>query len=202
MNVMKKLSIFIFLLAASTSGFAQEFTKQLATARSAYSSGKLEESRFAMQQMMQELDIISGKELMGLLPQKLDTLTANTAADNVSGTSGFAGVVVHREYGKARPDGDVPAQIEIITNSPLIGSLNALLSLPLIGNTPDQKVIRIAGYKALVQKQSGSDDKPEYEVQLPMNSTLITLKAPGYSQDKIIALANSLPIAEIAKRIQ
>ncbi|WP_132055110.1 hypothetical protein [Pseudocnuella soli] len=199
---MKSLYCLLILLAAAASGNAQEFTKQLTTARTAYSSGKLEEARFAMQQMMQELDIISGKELIGLLPAKLDTMSANTSADNVSGTSGFAGVVVHREYGKAKPDGDVPAQVEIITNSPLISGLNAMLSLPLLGNSPDQKVIKISGYKALVTKQHSDGEAPEFEVQLPLNSTLITLKAPGYSQDKIIALANTLPIAEIAKRVQ
>ncbi|RPD51308.1 hypothetical protein [Paracnuella aquatica] len=199
---MKSLYCFLILLAAAASGNAQEFTKQMTTARTAYSSGKLEEARFAMQQMMQELDIISGKELIGLLPAKLDTMSANTSADAVSGTSGFAGVVVHREYGKAKPDGDVPAQVEIITNSPLISGLNAMLSLPLLGNSPDQKVIKISGYKALVTKQHSDGETPEFEVQLPLNSTLITLKAPGYSQEKIIALANTLPIAEIAKRVQ
>ena len=199
---MKSLYCFLLLLAAAASGNAQEFTKQMTTARTAYSSGKLEEARFAMQQMMQELDIISGKELIGLLPAKLDTMSANTSADNVSGTSGFAGVVVHREYGKAKPDGNVPAQVEIITNSPLISGLNAMLSLPLLGNSPDQKVIKISGYKALVTKQHSDGEAPEFEVQLPLNSTLITLKAPGYPQDKIIALANTLPIAEIAKRVQ
>jgi hypothetical protein len=199
---MKSLYCFLILLAAAASGHAQEFSKQLTTARSAYSAGKLEEARFAMQQMMQELDIISGKELMGLLPAKLDTMNANTGADNVSGASGFAGVVVHREYGKAKMGGDIPAQVEIITNSPFISGLNALLSLPFMSNSPDQKVIKIGGYKALVQKQSSDGEAPEYEVQLPLNATLITLKAPGYSQEKIIALANTLPIAEIAKRVQ
>ncbi len=199
---MKSIYCLILFVLAGTTSIAQEFAKQLSTARTAYNSGKLEEARFAMQQMMQELDVIAGKELLALLPQKIDTMSANTGRDNVSGTSGFVGVVVHREYGKAKMGGDVPAQVEIITNSPMISGLNALLSLPLIGNTPDQKVIKIGGYKALVQKQSGDGEAPEYEVQLPLNATLITLKAPGYSQEKIIALANTLPIAEIAKRVQ
>lgn len=198
------LVLFLTVLMLTGTAHAQDFTKYLATARSSYSGGKLGDARFAMQQMMQDLDIMTGKEILGLLPPKLDTMNANTSNDNVAGSSGFAGVIIHRDYGKGSIDAGerVRATLEVITNSPLIGTLNALLSLPFMGNNPDQKVIKINGYKALVQKVSGTNDRSDYEMQLPLNATLITLKAPGYSQDKIIALANSLPIAEIAKRIQ
>jgi hypothetical protein len=116
----------------------------------------------------------------------------------VSGASGWAGVVVHREYGT----GDKNIDLEIITNSPLIGSLNAVLSLPFVANNADQKVVRVAGYKALVQKVSGDNDASNYELQLPLSNTLITLKAPGYSQDQVIKMAGTLPVADIAKMVQ
>ena len=35
-----------------------------------------------------------------------------------------------------------------------------------------------------------------------MNSSLLTLKAPGYSQEDVIKIANTLPIAAIIKIIQ
>ena len=63
-----------------------------------------------------------------------------------------------------------------------------MLQLKTLG---DQKVIRIKGYKALVQKVTGSYDRTDYELQLPLNNSLITLKAPGYTQDQIIKMANT-----------
>jgi hypothetical protein len=66
---MKKIFFTVALFALAGSASAQEFAKQLTTARSSYSSGKLNDSRFAMQQMLQELDIITGKELLKILPQ-------------------------------------------------------------------------------------------------------------------------------------
>jgi hypothetical protein len=93
-------------------------------------------------------------------------------------------------------------ELEIITNSPLLGSLNALLSLPFVANTGDQKVVKIDGYKALIQKVSGSGETPDYELQLPLNSSLITLKAPGYTQEQVLKMASTLPVAEIAKMVQ
>lgn len=200
---MKLLLFFLSFLLLTNAARAQDFVQHLGTARSAYSAGKLEEARFAMQQMMQELDLLTGKEIMALLPQKLDSLQANTKNDNVSGSSGFAGVVIHRDYGKGAPaSGSYGAEVEVITNSPLIGTLNTLLSMPFMGNNPDQKIIKISGYKALVQKMDGPDGRTDYEVQLPLNAALITVKAPGYSQDKLVALAGTVPVEEIAKRIQ
>lgn len=196
---MKKLLMSVLGLAACFSVRAQDFNKYLTSAKTSYSAGKLEDSRFAMQQMLQELDMISGKEVLKMLPANLGSLNANTANDNVSGASGFAGVVIHRDYGS----GDKTSSIEIISNSPLIASVNAILSIPFIGagSHGNQKIIKIQGYKALVQKDE-EISKPSYTVQIPLNSTLVTLKAEGISNDEVINLANSLPVSDIAKTLQ
>lgn len=198
---MKKLYYTLLVAVTGLSAYAQEFDSKLAVARSAYEAGKLEESRFAMQQMLQELDIISGKEILKVLPQKMDALTANTGNDNVSGSSGFAGVITHRDYGT----GDKTAELEIISNSPLIGSLNALLSLPFIGNAAsgDQKVIKVSGYKGLLQKNTDSGtNKLSYEFQLPISSNLVTLRLPNTTEEEAVKLANLIPVAQIAKLVQ
>ena len=137
-----------------------------------------------------------GKEVLKLLPAKLEDKNANTSHDKVSGTSGFVGVVIHRDYG---PQENV--SLEIISNSPMISGINALLSLPLIGNSGDSKVIRVGGYRALVQKE-GEADKPEFTVQLPLHNSLLTLTAPGSTQEQVIKFANALPVEKIAKLLQ
>ncbi len=195
---MKKIFALSIVCFIAFTLHAQEFNKQLAVARTAYTSGKLDDSRFAMQQMLQELDMITGKEILKILPTKMQDQTANSSKDNVSGASGFIGVTIHREYGPENKNID----LEIISNSPLITSVNAILSIPIIGNTGDNKVTKIAGYKALIQKVTGEKDRTDYELQLPLNSSMITLKAPGYTQDQLIAMANTLPIAQIAKMAQ
>lgn len=92
--------------------------------------------------------------------------------------------------------------VEIISNSPLIASINGLLSLPLIGNTGDNKVIKIAGYKALVTKSEGYNNETNYDLQLPLGNSLITVKAPGATQEQVAQIAGSLPVQEIAKMLQ
>lgn len=196
---MKNILIAIVFFALSGSLQAQDFSKRLTEAKTAYAGGKLDDARFAMEQMLQELDIITGKEVLKLLPAKMDDKTANMKEDNVSGSSGFFGVVIHREYGIVDSS---KVSLEIISNSPLISSLNALLSVPFMGASGDNKIVKVNGYKALVQKVAGPNDRTDYELQLPLTSSLITLKAPGASQDDVLKMANTLPVADIAKMLQ
>lgn len=196
---MKKIVFaFIFFIACFQIN-AQDFAKRLTEAKAAYSSGKLDDSRFAMEQMLQELDVITGKEVLKILPVKMGDKSANAKADNVTGSSGFFGVIIHREYGTVDSSN---IDLEIISNSPLISSINAILSVPFMGASGDNKIIKINGYKALVEKVAGPNERTDYEIQLPLNSALITFKAPGYSQDDVIKMANTLPVEDIAKMLQ
>ena len=187
-------------------GNPDQFKKLAGDARSHYDANKLDDSRFALQQMLAELDMIIGKEVLKVLPAKMMDKDVVAKQDNVNGASGFFGVVIHREYGKEYSSSDNSEdrniQIEIISNSPLITSINAMLSLPLIGNTGDNKVIKIAGYKALLSKTSGSNDEANYEMQMPLGNSLITLKAPGATQEQVAQMANSLPVQDIARMLQ
>jgi hypothetical protein len=196
---MKKIFFFLLIAAACSQSHAQGFTKSLSEAKTAYAASKLDDARFAMEQMLQEIDIITGKEVLKILPAKMEDKAANTIADNVTASSGYFGVTIHREYGTID---STNVNLDILSNSPLITSLNALLSLPFIGASGDNKVVKINGYKALLQKVTATNGRIDYELQLPLNSTLITLKAPGYSADQLVKIANTLPIDNIAKLLQ
>ena len=202
------IKIYFVLIALCIFGSvaAQDFAKHLTVARTSYKSGKLEDARFAMQQMLQQLDSLTGEQVLKLLPTKMIDKDVRTGRDDVSGASGFVGVLIHREYGadvKKSPYDSLAVQLDIISNSPLIGTINALLSLPLgIGSSPDQKIVKVQGYKALLSKVSGDAEKKEFELQLPLSNSLITLKAPGRSQDDLLKMANLIPVSDIAKLIQ
>ncbi len=203
---MKKIYFLLIAVCMVVSVSAQDFAKHLGEARTTYKAGKLEDSRFAMQQMLQQLDSLTGEQVLKLLPTKMIDKDVRTQRDDVSGASGFIGVLIHREYGvdvKKSAYDSLAVELDIISNSPLIGTINALLSLPLgIGSGPDQKIVKVQGYKALLSKTSGDAENKEFELQLPLNNALITLRAPGRSQDDILKMANLIPVGDIAKLIQ
>lgn len=197
---MKKiLSIVFVLICVSLS--AQDFSKNLASAKSAYAGGKLEEARFAMQQMMNDIDIIVGKEIIKLLPAKMDAMNANVKTDNVVANTGLAGVVIHRDYGTA----EKVCNIDIMGNSPMVATINAFLSLPFMGNSGDgtQKVVKIGGYKAMLQKSVDTEtNKTDFTLQVPIRSTLLTFNVPNSTEADVVRLANTIPVQEIAKLVQ
>jgi hypothetical protein len=196
---MKKLFTLI-LLTCATTVFAQ-FDTHLATAKTEYAKGNLEASRFAMQQLMTELDVQIGKEVLALLPTKMDALNANITNDNVTANTSLAGCLIHREYGTQ----DKEARVEIMSNSPLVASLNAILAIPFMGNSGDgtQKVVKIGGYKSILQKNVDSETNVEnYTLQIPMNSTLLTLYADKSNEAEILKWANTIPVDKIAKMVQ
>lgn len=199
---MKKIYIIVLALIATTNLSAQDFDKNIASARSNYSSGNLHDSRFAMEQILRDLDVAIGKEILKLLPAKIGTLNANVAEDNLTGTGAYVGLYVSRNYAASGKQGS----IEIINNSPLITSLNAMLNMPLVGGmmvNENQKTIKVQGYKSIVTKNANAETgKTDYELQIPMNNTLVTVKMNDTTEAEITAAANTIPLAKIVQMAQ
>ena len=198
------MKTFIIIMASiifSGKIVAQDFTKDMATAKSAYNAGKLEEAHFALQQAMQEIDLIVGKEVLKLLPAKMDSLAVNTRDDNVSSNVGFVGTTIHRSYGKFAKKAD----LTIIGNSPMVAMINTLLNSPMAGmmNDANNKTVKIQGYKARLEKKQGSTEgKNNYELQIPLGSSLITFTLDDCTDTEILAMVNTIPLPQIAKLIQ
>jgi hypothetical protein len=199
---MKYLIILVAGMMCTLTGMAQDFAKAMTTAKSAYNAGKLEETHFALQQAMQEVDLIIGKEVLKLLPAKMDLLEINSKDDNVSSNIGFVGATIHRSYGK----GERKADLTIISNSPLVAMMNTFLNTPMMGglmNDGKTKTVKVQGYKARLEKQEGSTQgKTDYELQIPLGSALITFKVNDCSDSQIQNMANTIPLQQIAKLIQ
>jgi hypothetical protein len=200
---MKRIIIILCKVFFAMNVFAQQdFTKDMTTAKTAYAAGKLEESHFALQQAMQEIDLIVGKEVLKLLPPKMDSLTINTKDDNVSANAGFVGTTIHRSYGKFTKKAD----LSIISNSPMVSMLNTVLNSPILGGMAgdaNTKTVKVQGYKARLEKKPGStEDKYDYELQVPLGSALITFTVDDCSDTEIMAMANTIPLPQIAKLIQ
>lgn len=197
---MKKIFLFI-LLGVSGLAQAQDFNKNLASARSAYNAGNLEDARFALQQMLNDIDLLVGKEIMKLLPTKMDAQASNAKEDNVAVNTGLSGVTIHRTYGT----GDKNSSLDIMGNSPLVASINAILSIPFMGNSGDgtQKVVKVHGYKSVLQKTVDTETNvTDFTLQIPLNSTLITFTVNNSTEADVLRLANTIPLPEIAKLIQ
>lgn len=199
---MKKLILLTLTIFAGATAFAQDFKTDIANARTNYTGGKLSDAHFNLQQAMQELDLIIGKEVLKVLPPKIDTMNVNTADDNVMANSGYLGTTVRRTYGNRMT---IEAEISIITNSPMISTLNALLNTPMIGgmmNSDKSKIIKVQGYKGRLEKNDNGNGQSDYTIEIPLSNTLITFKISNTTDTEILKLAETIPIPQIAKLMQ
>lgn len=197
---MKSIIASILFICILSIASAQDFKTDMANAKSNYTGGKLEEAHFALLQAMQEIDIKIGQEVIKLLPQKMDTMTANVKDDNVAASVGFVGTTIHRTYGKTK-SGD----LSIISNSPMIGTLNTLINSPMMSgmmSDGNSKIIKVQGYKGRIEKQANSDGTTNYSLDIPMGSSLVTYKLANCTDAQILSQANTIPLPQIAKLIQ
>ena len=199
---MKHTTLFFAFIFFTTIVFAQtDFKGEVATAKTSYASGKLEDAHFALQQALGDLDIIIGKEVLKLLPTQLGSLNANTNSDNVTANVGFIGATIHRDYGSP----EKKAEIEIISNSPLLGTLNAFLNTPLIGGMmrdENNKTVKVQGYKARLERTDAGNGKFNYKLDVPFSSSLLTLNVDNSAESEILGMANKIPFQDVAKLIQ
>ena len=192
----------IAIIAIAGTCAAQDFTKAMATAKTSYSAGKLEDTHFALQQAMQEVDLTIGREVLKLLPPKIDAMEINTTDDNVASNVGFVGATIHRLYEK----GGKKADISIISNSPMIAMINTVLNTPILGGMMSDgktKTVKVQGYKGRLEKQPGStSDKNSYELQIPLGSALFTFKVDDCTDSQILLYTDAIPLQQIAKLIE
>ena len=196
---MKNLILSILTIGVCTVVMAQDFNASISGAKSAYTSGNLEDARFNLENALREVDIAIGKEVLKVMPTMLGTLAYNVKEDNVTGMSAsFAGLYVHRTYGTTP---EKRATIDIVSDSPIMAGINAILSMPMVMNTGDgsQKVIKVQGYKTLLTKQSDENSQTTgYDVQTPFGSSMLTLHYDGnISESEIVKLANTIPLEKI-----
>lgn len=191
------LLISVLFIGAVTN--AQDFSKNLVSAKASYTSGKLADAHFSLEQAIQELDMIVGKEILNILPKDFNGQPAGEKDDQVTANIGFIGATIHRQYG------DKGSQVEIISNSPMIATLNSILNMPILGGmmrNSTTKVVKVNGYKSRLEKDSQSDTSSNYTLQIPLKSALITITAKGMDENKVLSFANSIAIDKIAALIQ
>jgi hypothetical protein len=199
---MKKLYIAVSLIVLSGHVIlAQDFNKSLASARTSYDAGNLSDARFAMDQMLTSINQAIGQQIIKILPAQMGNMNYNEKQDNVSSSTSGSGLYVNRVYGNY----PASAKIEISNNSPLITTLNASLSNPLLGGmmrNDNQKVVKIQGYKSMLNRNGTDGGKTSYELQIPMNNTLLSFKMDDATEDQITTFANTIPLQKIAQLAQ
>jgi hypothetical protein len=188
--------IALFLVLAFTVSAQEEVNEKLENASSYYDSGDLENARFELQEALSGVNKAIGEAILEIMPESFGGMEAVPEADNVMGTNNaFAGLTVNREYkGESRS-----ASFGILSDSPMLATVSSLLNMSvLFAGDPNQKRIKIDGYKALMTREESSDGEISYSLQLPFGNSLMTFDCSGVDdEDEFVSLAEAIPVGEI-----
>lgn len=202
---MRKILFAITTLLIIISGIqvkAQDVQANIDEARTSYQSGNLENARFALQQALNSINQEIAKEILALLPAEMGNMPMVEGSDDVSGSSyGYAGLYVNRSYAR---DTTASSSIEIVSDSPLLAGINALLTMPAFAySDPSQKQIKINNYKAMLTKSEDDQGIASYDIQLPFSSSLLTFQCTGIQdENEVIGMVNTIPVDKIVKLTQ
>jgi hypothetical protein len=191
---MKSYISFIILTICSLSSLSaqEEVTAHIASGRSSYESGDLENARFELQNALSELDIVIAKLILEEIPDEWGGLTPEEDSDEYNGVSlGFTGLFVNRVYGD--PYGK-HIDVNIVSNSPLLGSLNAFLNNPIVAGMSGRKRIKVDGYKGVIEELSTG----EYQVNIPFGNSLLDIQFYDMgNENEVTGLINQFPVGKV-----
>ncbi len=181
---MKNLILFsAFLAILSPRGGlqAQDVQSRLDEALASYHQKDLDNTRFSLQEALNEINQEIGKEILALLPPDLNGMNTVVESDNVTGLNvGYAGLIVHRSY----KDENHEADIDLVSDSPMLAGINAVLAMPgFMTSDPNQKRIKISSYKALMTRNTDEDGHVSYDVKVPLSGTLLTFQCSGFDDE-------------------
>jgi hypothetical protein len=152
------LAVILWLMALPA--LADDITDQLKSALQLYEEGDvteaIEELEFTLTQMRQK----KAEGLGELFPAPPQGWEAEEVESQAMGRAAFGGAVTaSRKYNQQKGDGR--AEIEVVSDSPMVQSMGMLLNNPAIaGSGKNTKLIRINRQKALLQQ----DAKDEAEL--------------------------------------
>ena len=196
---MKNIFFLFFLCIPLAFANAQEFDKQIDNAKSAYEAGNYEESRFAVQNALHEIDVKIGQEVLAVLPQKVDNMEYVSANDQVTGSgTTYVGLFIERTWGTPETGS---LEFSVISDSPLIGSVNTFLALPSIMYSSDsnQKKIKVEGFKAMLEKKVDENNAVTgYSLMLPYSNSLLQVNYTGETtEEAFLAMVNQIPVKKV-----
>jgi hypothetical protein len=200
---MKKhiFGIIVIILATGINILAQDIQARLDAAKSDYQSGNLEGARFELQEALNEINQVIGKEILKLLPSEMGGMSSDSMGDEVTGTAaGFAGLYVNREYSGENKN----ASVSIVSDSPMLAGINTMLTMPaFVGTDENQKRVKVSNYKALLTKDTDDQGIASYDIQVPVSNLLLTFNCTGIAdEDEVVEMANTIPVDQIVKLAQ
>ena len=209
---MKKLLLFTAFGLACTGLFAQgQAETYINEALGHVKTKEYKAAQLSLQDAINEINSFIAQEVLNQLPTEINGLKAQVG-DDQSNSAGMAfmggGTAITRKYEGANSSNN--AEVNIVANSPLVGSMTALMGNPMMGNSANQKSIRVGTRRAMLKKDIESEydennnekQVTNFELQVILGQTLVTVKGRGFETEQAFtAFYQKIDFEKIAKTL-
>ena len=209
---MKKLLLSAVLCTFGISLFAQgQAETYINEALGHVRAKEYKAAQLSLQDAINEINSFIAQEVLNQLPMEIDGLKAEATNDQSSGAvMAFigGGTTISRKYEGA--DSKNSAEVQIVANSPLVGTMSALFGNPMLMNSAKQKSIRVGTRRAMLSKNPSSDYDENgtekqvinYELQVILGQTLVTIKGEGFATEQAFtSFYQKIDFEKIAKTL-
>ena len=175
------------LLSASVSARADDVEESIKEALEFYKEGAFRDAVESLNYAVQLIQQKKGQTLEALLPEPLAGWQAEDSSSQAAGAAVFGGgVTAEREYRK----GNASVTVRIVTDSPLMQGMMAMLTNPMFAASGGGRLERIKRQRAIVQYEDG-DSSGEINIVVD-GRFLVTIEGQGAALEDLKAYAEAI----------
>lgn len=174
--------------------------ENLTAAETAFKGGNYGEARYAVQQAMLGVELEIGQKILKSLPAAVVSLDKDSAADQVTSTGwGWAGLTIHREYGKD----DKQFKLTVANNAVWMNAINLHFNnmgyAQTTGGEQKWKQIKVKGNRGVIEY----DDNTGYKLSVPLGQTsLLVYEGVNFaSEADMMTAVNAIDLDLIKKQL-
>lgn len=178
---------------------APDVSANIKEAEIAFNDKKFNDSRFAVRQAIQGVELEIGKNILEGLPESISNLPKVDEEDLVTSSGiGFVGLVIQRYYRK----GDQELSVMIGNDSGLLAAANMYLMAGAYSTSstdPAHKTVKVKEYRGLLEY----DEYSGYKLTVPFGQTsVLVVEGINFDDEKaIMAAAEMIDIDKIKKEL-
>ncbi len=150
-----------------------------------------------------EINKLLVEQIRLALPEQVKDFTAHATEDETSGTEALSifgrGISVERTYYKDSDAGRNYFTISVVGNSPLLSSVNMMLSNSMYMAGSGNSMITINSRKAMFLDEG----RGRYKLQMPLSGSLISVEGYGFESGELfLDIVNDIGFAQITNVLE
>ncbi|HRG67377.1 MAG: hypothetical protein JNL65_09565 [Saprospiraceae bacterium] len=204
-NIIISISLILIYFKSYSQDPVQNFLKE---ASDFYGQKNYKQAQMSLQDAINELNKLMSEQVGNLLPTEINGLKEVAGGSSNTALGAMGGNQISKQYKNPALE-ENEAEIQILTNSPMMSAMNMYLSNPaLMGE--GAKSVRVGSQRAILKTEMtdyyGNSDVSKKirstQIQIPLSQTLITIQAKGFANEQAeLAFAAKLDFVKIKQAV-